>query len=122
MGQDRPQQFVHFDQAKLILDSNATEGEISKAFDGVTPDGIFQLFVEYGMTPVILQQRLPTPKKVVGSWTAPGEWKTIQIIPVDAELEAHADTLPLCSNFEYQFITETAGARVTLGVQWEGVN
>ena len=121
MGQDRPQQFIHFDQAKLILDTDATEGEISAAFDGVTPDGICQLFVEYGTTPVILQQRLPAPKKPVGTWTAAGEWKTIQTIPIDPELQAYADTIPLCSNFEYKFLTDTAGARVTLGVQWEGV-
>ena len=121
MGQDRPQQFIHFDQAKLILDINATEGEIHAAFDGITPDGIFQLLIEYGTTPVILKQRLPKPKKAVGSWTDTGEWKTIQVIPVDPETEAYSDTLPLCSNFEYKFETETAGARVFLGVQWEGV-
>ena len=119
---ERPQSLKHFEQAKLILDTDATEGEVAKAFDGNTPDGIFQILVEYGTTPVILQQRLPAPKKAVGEWTAAGEWKTIQTIPIDADKQAHADTLPLCSNYEYQFITDTAGARVTLGVQWEGMN
>ena len=120
---ERAQSQKQFDQAKLILDSNATEGEVHKAFDGVTPDGVFQLFVEYGTKPVKLQQRLPELlKRAAGSWTDEGDWKTIQIIPIEADQEAHAGTLPLCSNFEYQFITETAGARVSLGVQWEGMS
>ena len=119
---ERPQALKHFEQAKLILDSDATEGELSKAFDGNTPDGIFQILVEYGTTPVKLQQRLPEPNKAVGSWEGEGEWKTVQVIPIDPELEAYSGTIPLCSNFEYQFTTDTAGARVTLGAQWEGVN
>ena len=119
---ERAQSQKHFDQAKLILDSNKTEGTIHDAFDGTTPDGIFHLFVEYGTTPVKLQQRLPKPKKAVGSWTGEGDWKTILTIPIEADQEAYSDTLPLCSNFEYQFITETAGARVSLGVQWEGMS
>ena len=119
---ERPQALKHFEQAKLILDTDATEGEVADAFDGVTPDGVFQLFVEYGTTPVKVQQRLPAPKKEVGTWTAEGDWKTILTIPIDADKQAYSDTLPLCSNFEYQFTTETAGARVSLGVQWEGMS
>ena len=53
---ERPQSQKHFDQAKLILDSDATDALLSSnAFDGNTPDGIFQILVEHGTTPVKLQ-------------------------------------------------------------------
>ena len=96
-----------FKQARLVLDSGATEGEV------LTYDGEFQILIEHdGTNDVNFQIRVPAPKKPVGSWVAVGEWKTIAMFDSD-----FGDTLKMCSNFEYRFETSTAGARVFLGVQ-----
>ena len=110
----RPQSSLDFEQALLVLDSDATEGNIIN--EKTKHDGIFQLFVEHS-SDVNLQLRVPAPKVAVGTWTAAGDWKTVDTINAD-----YADTIAISSSFEYRFTTGTAGARVFLGVQYEGVS
>ena len=116
----RPQSSLDFEQALLVLDSDATDGKIingdNDAPEDTKHDGIFQLFVEHS-SDVNLQIRVPAPETAVGTWTAAGDWKTVDTIDAD-----YADTVAICSSFEYRFTTATAGARVFLGVQYEGVS
>ena len=116
----RPQSSLDFEQALLVLDSDATDGLIingdNDAPEDTKHDGIFQLFVEHS-SDVNLQMRVPAPKTAVGTWTAAGDWKTVDTIDADS-----GDTMAVCSGFEYRFTTATAGARVFLGVQYEGVS
>ena len=115
--QTDPSSSLHFEQALLVLDSDQTDnGMIINKGDNQKFDGIFHVLIEHS-SDVEFQFRVPAPKKSVGSWKAAGEWKTERTITRDK-----IDTLPICSNFEYRFTTATAGARVFLGVQYEGVN
>ena len=114
---NRPSNSLHFEQALLVLDSNQTDnGMIINEGDKQKFDGVFHVLIEHS-SDVEIQCRVPAPKKAVGTWTAAGQWKTFKTITADT-----VDTLPVCSNFEYRFITATAGARVFLGVQYEGVH
>ena len=110
----RPQSSLDFEQAWLVLDSDATASEIINEKDKF--EGVFQLFVEHS-SDVVVQIRVPAPLEAKGTWTAAGDWKTIKTIDADT-----ADELSICSNYEYRFTTATSGARVFLGVQYEGVS
>ena len=113
----RAQNTIQFDQAWLVLDSTDLEGVIINGEDADRKiDGIVHLFVEHS-SDVNLQMRVPAPVEDEGSWTAAGNWKTVDTIGED-----YGGTMPICSNFEYRFTTSTAGARVFIGVQWEGVS
>ena len=115
--QYRAQSIIQFDQAWLVLDEDDTEGVVINGADTDKKiDGIVHLFVEHD-SDVNLQMRVPAPVEDDGSWDQAGDWKTVETIDAD-----YGGTQAICSNFEYRFTTATAGARVFIGIQWEGVS
>ena len=96
-------------QAIVALDIGDTEGKPISGWDGV-----FNMLLSIYSSDVEFQIRespvFDDEGKEIKAATA---WQTYATFD-----SIYNDTVKFCSNFDYRFITDTAGSRVVLGVQW----
>ena len=103
---------TRFKQAHVALDTDKTEGEPIRNWDGE-----FNMLIPIYSSDVHYQIREPAVLDDDGNEvTAATAWQTYATF--DSLIN---DTVKMCSNYEYRFITDTAGSRVLLGVQWGAV-